>query len=256
VSDRGRRRRRNEDAYSLAAEDDCQAAVVCDGVATTEASGLAAGAAARAAMAELCRGLGTPDKWSVLVGAAIRAAQGVLSASSPYDVPVFQGSTTIAVALTRPGGVVVGNIGDSRAYWVGGDGTAVLLTTDDSWVREAVVAGASETEAQSSPRAHEITAWLGPDAGPIEPHIAQYTPQTDGVVVVCTDGLWNYVESPDSLAALVMAGTGADRAPGAVARRLVQFALQAGGADNVTVAVLDAPAQPTNTDQESPSARR
>jgi serine/threonine protein phosphatase PrpC len=55
-------------------------------------------------------------------------------------------------------------------------------------------------------------------------------------VLVCSDGLWNYYETPASLRELVAAGP-----PGETvletARRLVDAALEAGGHDNITVAV-------------------
>ena len=60
-----------------------------------------------------------------------------------------------------------------------------------------------------------------------------------GWVVLCTDGLWNYVEEAERLAAA--AGDLTGMRPGVVARRLVRFALDAGGQDNVTVAVLAVP---------------
>jgi PPM family protein phosphatase len=242
VSDRGRARPHNEDAYSLATDGDSGALVVCDGVATTSDAGTAAGAASRAAIDRLRQGLRSPDKWTDLMNGAIHAAQDLLSEQSGDEGPGFEGSTTIVAALVTPGQVVVGNVGDSRAYWAGTDGSSALLSTDDSWVREATESGLSESVARSSPRAHEITGWLGPDAAAIEPHVTTYVPSGDGVVIVCSDGLWNYAESADSIASLVKGSP--DHRPAGIARHLVQFALGAGGGDNVTVGVIRAPAGP------------
>jgi serine/threonine protein phosphatase PrpC len=52
-------------------------------------------------------------------------------------------------------------------------------------------------------------------------------------VLLCSDGLWNYVAAPADLARLVEGTT----APSAMARLLVNHALARGGHDNVTVAV-------------------
>jgi serine/threonine protein phosphatase PrpC len=240
ISDRGRVRRYNEDAYSLATDGTSGAVVVCDGVATTTESDVAAGAAARAAIQCLQRGLHDPDRWSDLMSDAIHAAQDVLSQEPGADETGFEGSTTIVAALFEPGQVVVGNVGDSRAYWVGRDGSSALLSTDDSWVREAVESGLSEAVAWASPRAHEITGWLGPDASAVEPHVAKYQPAGEGVVIVCSDGLWNYAESADSIASLVKSAPEGGAA--GIARHLVQFALGAGGGDNVTVGVAESSA--------------
>jgi serine/threonine protein phosphatase PrpC len=246
VSDRGRVRPHNEDAYSLVTDGGSSAVIVCDGVASTSEAGVAAGAAARAASDCLRQGLGRPDGWVELMDEAIHAAQDLLSEQSGDGRPGFEGSTTIVAALVKPGHVVVGNVGDSRAYWVGGDGSSTLLSIDDSWVREATESGLSETLARRSPRAHEITGWLGPDAATISPHVSTYHPETDGVVIVCSDGLWNYAESTESIAALVTASP--QGGPAGIARHLVQFALCAGGGDNVTVGVVESSAGPRRGD--------
>jgi serine/threonine protein phosphatase PrpC len=250
VSDRGRVRARNEDAFALAVHGDGRAVVVCDGVATTTDSELAAGAAAGAAIEHLRLGLGHPDAWSQLMIDAIHAAQAALGKESDDHPMASEGSTTIVAALARPGQVVVGNVGDSRAYWIGENSSSALLSTDDTWAREAGQRGISSAEIRASRRAHEITGWLGPDAGQVDPHIFAFQPPGDGVVVVCSDGLWNYAESPDTIAALVRASAGPR--PLEVAQHLVEFALGAGGGDNVTVAVADISTQQVIFGKENP----
>jgi serine/threonine protein phosphatase PrpC len=54
-----------------------------------------------------------------------------------------------------------------------------------------------------------------------------------GVLVMCTDGLWNYLPEADDIAGFCI-GKDADVA----ARALVDYALAAGGHDNITVAVI------------------
>ena len=97
-----------------------------------------------------------------------------------------------------------------------------------------------ETQAYADERAHAITGWLGADAYELEPHTASFKPDRPGVVIVCTDGLWNYAETAAELAAIVPADA-AER-PLHSARVLVGHALDGGGHDNVTVAVLPFPA--------------
>jgi serine/threonine protein phosphatase PrpC len=251
VSDIGRVRRRNEDAYALAVEGSRRAAVVCDGVATTSESGLAAEAASRVALDHLRKGLQDPDTWAGLMDDAIHAAQEVLIKQPDNIVTGSDGSTTIVAVLARSGQVVAGNVGDSRAYWVGLDGSSALLSTDDTWVREAIESGVSEMVARVSSRAHEITGWLGPDAGAIQPHVANYSAPGDGFVVVCSDGLWNYSESAESIATLVRSSP--DPGPAGIARHLVEFALDAGGGDNVTVAVVDTRPELNPPDNDLPA---
>jgi serine/threonine protein phosphatase PrpC len=250
VTDRGWRRARNEDACAVAFDGDRTALVVCDGVASTPDAGMAAAVAARAAIGELRQGFGDESAWVALVRHATLAAQTALADST--GGARFEGCTTLVAALARPGKIVVANVGDSRAYLIEGDGTGRLLTTDDSWAREAVGSGLDEDAARSSSRAHEITAWLGAGSGVPEPHVTIHRASAAGYLVACSDGLWEYASSPDSLAALAQAG-GTSGAV-AVARNLVEFALASGGADNVTVAV--AHTFPAPSPQHRPEDRR
>ena len=111
---------------------------------------------------------------------------------------------TLVGAVVAGGLLIVGWVGDSRAYWVPDDRTAppARLTEDDSWAAQMVAAGLmNEAEAYADERAHAITGWLGADAYELEPHTASFKPDRPGVVVVCTDGLWNYAEAAEEMAA-------------------------------------------------------
>lgn len=93
-----------------------------------------------------------------------------------------------------------------------------------------------EAEAYADVRAHAITGWLGADAYDLEPHTATFKPDHAGVVVVCTDGLWNYAESAQDMAQVLPADAAAR--PLHSAQVLVGHALDGGGHDNVTVALV------------------
>ena len=104
----------------------------------------------------------------------------------------------------------------------------------------------------ASPQAHVITRWLGADLPDPEPHVTRFEPAGPGVVLVCSDGLWNYRPEAADLAALALPGALTD--PLAAAAALVKFAVDAGGADNIT-AVL-APFPPAWSESESLSRRK
>jgi serine/threonine protein phosphatase PrpC len=176
--------------------------------------------------------------WPALVTRAALAAQESLDVGSADAGSGFDGATTLVAALARPGQVVIGNVGDSRAYWVAGSGDCELLTVDDSSAAEAEACLDSGSVGRPM-RSHEITAWLGPGAGPPQPHVAVHTTRSGGHLVACSDGLWNYASSPIELASLVRSSPSAE--PIEVARSLVEHALMSGGADNVTVAVAWVP---------------
>ena len=79
------------------------------------------------------------------------------------------------------------------------------VTRDDSLAEEIVAAGlASMDEALASPQAHVITRWLGADMSDPEPHVEQFSPAGHGVLMLCSDGLWNYRPEAAELAAMAM----------------------------------------------------
>jgi len=154
-------------------------------------------------------------------------------------------STTMVAALVTPQRIVVGNVGDSRAYWVSsGPVESQLLTVDDSWAQERIAEGAPPDEAYADPDAHIITRWIGGDADSVVPRVTQLAVTGPGYLLVCSDGLWHYFDDPVRLADLVPPGA---PAPVQVARELTDAALDAGGQDNITVAVVSLQSSPNPT---------
>jgi len=253
VSDRGHRHHRNEDAFAVAATSrpggvPAVVAVVCDGVSSATRPDEASQAAADTAGEHLLESLesGAEPKAAMheaIMAAAVRVEQ--LASEGPLDPSRNSPACTIVSAVASEGEVTVGWVGDSRAYWFPDVRSgSERLTLDDSWAARMVEAGLmSEAEAYADPRAHAITGWLGADAIEVEPHTVVFTPTEPGVILVCTDGLWNYEESAAALGAVVPAD--ARTRPLEAAQDLVRFACARGGHDNITVAVL--PCLPTAT---------
>jgi PPM family protein phosphatase len=73
--------------------------------------------------------------------------------------------------------------------------------------------------------------------GDAEPDVVALIPAGPGALLLCTDGLWKYLHDADGLAALALPALRSG-GPHAAAAALTAAALTAGGADNVTVAVL------------------
>ncbi|WP_260333642.1 PP2C family protein-serine/threonine phosphatase, partial [Streptomyces beigongshangae] len=257
VSDRGLRHHRNEDAFSVSSttlSDGSPAvvAIVCDGVSSATRPDEASLAASRAAGESLLAALPRGTHPQQAMHDAILAASGAVNsladrtpADHEHQPHVNAPACTLVGAVVTSGLLIIGWVGDSRAYWVPVDRSSppARLTEDDSWAAQMVAAGLmSEAEAYADDRAHAITGWLGADAYELEPHTASFKPDRPGVVIVCTDGLWNYAEGAGEMAEVVPADA-ADR-PLHSARVLVGHALDGGGHDNVTVAVLPFPAPP------------
>ncbi|MGA5124242.1 protein phosphatase 2C domain-containing protein [Streptomyces pseudogriseolus] len=258
VSDRGLRHHRNEDAFAVGTTTlpdgaPVSVAVVCDGVSSATRPDEASLAASRAANASLLDALprGTHPQQAMheailAASEAVNALADEQPAEAREHAPQQNApACTIVGAVVTAGLLVVGWVGDSRAYWIPVDRSAppARLTEDDSWAAQMVAAGLmGEAEAYADHRAHAITGWLGADAYELEPHTAAFKPDRPGVVVVCTDGLWNYAESADEMAEAVPADAAAR--PLHAARVLVGHALDGGGHDNVTVALVPFPAVP------------
>lgn len=257
VSDRGLRHHRNEDAFAistaaLADGSPAVVAIVCDGVSSATRPDAASLAASRAANESLLTALPRGTHPQQAMHEAILAAAEAVNALAAEPATAREHSPhqnapacTLVGAVVAGGLLVVGWVGDSRAYWVPDDrgGPTVRLTEDDSWAAQMVAAGLmSEAEAYADDRAHAITGWLGADAYELEPHTASFKPDRAGVVVVCTDGLWNYAEAVEEMADAVPADAAAR--PLHSAQVLVGHALDGGGHDNVTVAVVPFPFVP------------
>ncbi|GGT09100.1 hypothetical protein GCM10010254_32160 [Streptomyces chromofuscus] len=257
VSDRGLRHHRNEDAFGIGRTtlpdgSGALVAIVCDGVSSATRPDDASLAASRAASESLLAALPLGTHPQQAMHEAIVAASHAVNAlaQEPATAREHQPhqnapACTLVGAVVTAGLLVVGWVGDSRAYWVPVDrgAPAARLTEDDSWAAQMVAAGLmNEAEAYADERAHAITGWLGADAYELEPHTASFKPDRPGVVVVCTDGLWNYAEAAEEMAG-VLPPDAAVR-PLHSARVLVGHALDGGGHDNVTVAVVPFPAPP------------
>ncbi|MCX3286241.1 protein phosphatase 2C domain-containing protein [Streptomyces sp. NEAU-H22] len=255
VSDRGLRHHRNEDAFAIGATalpdgSPASVAIVCDGVSSAtrpdDASAAASKAAGETLLAALPRGTHPQQAMHDAILAASRAVNALAAepATAREQAPHQNApACTIVGAVVTSGLLIVGWVGDSRAYWVPVDRSAppARLTEDDSWAAQMVAAGLmNEAEAYADERAHAITGWLGADAYELEPHTAAFKPDRPGVVVVCTDGLWNYAEAAEEMARVVPLDAAAQ--PLHSARVLLGHALDGGGHDNVTVALVPFPA--------------
>jgi serine/threonine protein phosphatase PrpC len=239
VTDRGHTHERNEDAMALGrAPDGTVAAVVCDGVSTSLTPQQASRAAADRVLDVLLTKTVAPVE---RVRAAVSAAASEVAALGRADDPRAP-ACTLVCALVCPGEMTVGWVGDSRAYWLAPPDAAEparLVTTDHSWAVQLAAAGViDEAAAMRDRRAHAITRWLGAGST-AEAEIATLRPAGPGALLLCTDGLWNYLPDPADLATVALPEL-ADGGAIAAADALTALALDAGGRDNVTVVVIPA----------------
>jgi protein phosphatase len=142
------------------------------------------------------------------------------------------GTTLTAGTLVSGGTLLIGHVGDSRAYLFR-DGELRRLTTDHSHVEELVRDGKiTEDEAAVHPMRSVITRALGIDERvDVDVYPVELAP--GDLVVLCSDGLTDMVHE-DAIASELRRESDAKRA----ATRLVDTANRAGGVDNITVVVI------------------
>jgi serine/threonine protein phosphatase PrpC len=138
--------------------------------------------------------------------------------------------TTLTVAANLGRELVIGHIGDSRAYLLR-DGSLSQLTKDHTLAEAMIEAGVAERgEPAARSMRHVLTAALGSLGPKSKPEIQRLKVNSNDQLLLCTDGLTEMVDDK-TIASLLENADTADRA----CEDLVTVALAAGGLDNVTV---------------------
>jgi protein phosphatase len=143
--------------------------------------------------------------------------------------------TTLVAALVLGRWLLVGNIGDSRAYLMN-DGRLEQVSRDHTYLAEEIRRGLVPADAaETSPFRHLITRSLGTkDAVEVD---LFWRPWPDGAtLLLATDGLHGVVEE------LEMETILASRPPDEAVKALVKAAHDGGAPDNVSVVVVHKPA--------------
>jgi protein phosphatase len=143
--------------------------------------------------------------------------------------------TTVVAGLLNEKTLSLAHVGDSRAYLYR-EGRLQRLTDDHSWVHEQVAAGIlTEEEAKSHPLKNVVTRALG--GGPsVSPDLQELTFQPGDEFLFCSDGLTTMLTDEEILDAAEE-----DREPQNLCRKLVDTANERGGVDNITVVVVRVP---------------
>jgi protein phosphatase len=226
VTDTGRKRRRNEDAYVLAPP----IFAVADGMGGAQAGEVASKLAA-AALEDTDHGQLRGEEG---VAALIQEANRRVYERSHEDPSASGMGTTMTVALVEDDGVSIGHVGDSRAYLIR-DGGMQQLTEDHSLVNELMKSGKlSPEEAESHPQRSVITRAVGTDPD-VDVDTFTVAAQTGDLFLLCSDGLTDVVAEEEILELVERNRSDIDRA----LRALVKEANRGGGEDNITVVAFE-----------------
>ena len=225
LTDTGRRRRHNEDAYV------CEPPLfaVADGMGGAQAGELASNLAAAALRDEGSRGGGEERVDELIQEANRRVYERQARDSSATGM-----GTTMTVALVEDGHVAIGHVGDSRAYLIR-DRRLEQLTEDHSLVAELVRSGKlSPEEAEGHPQRSVITRALGTDPD-VDVDTFSVETKPGDLFLLCSDGLTAMVDDETILREV-------ERNRGdltAASKALVKAANKGGGDDNITVVFFE-----------------
>ncbi len=171
-----------------------------------------------------------------LLEAAIQAGSAaVFAASQANRERNGMGTTVVACLVSDAKHVVVGHVGDSRAYLLRG-GRLQALTRDHTIVEELVDRGLlTADEAERHPYKNVLSRNLG--ARPeTRVDLVELELHPGDRLLLCSDGLYGYASLEGIQYVL-----GSGDAPEHVARDLIDLALRGGGGDNVSTIVIEAP---------------
>ena len=239
ATDTGKVRSHNEDAYQALGGEKSPPGVdavllVADGMGGHAAGEVASGMTV-AGVIELLASeeqesaqLNEPDYGVFLGGVLQRVNRNVLEAAQD---PRRKGmGTTCTLAVIKKGKVFLAHIGDSRAYLLR-DGTLHQVTTDHSWVEEAVSQGLlSREQARVHPDRNVITRAIGiKSQAEIDNKIIAL--EDGDLLLLCSDGLTSMV--PDEEIKEILR----TRDLGHTCKALIDAANNYGGHDNTTVVV-------------------
>ncbi|MCL1961866.1 MAG: Stp1/IreP family PP2C-type Ser/Thr phosphatase [Desulfovibrionaceae bacterium] len=237
LTDIGRVRANNEDAVVIDAAHGL--AVLADGMGGYNAGEVASAMAVATISSELAHWLERAAD-AACVQDVLRAAEICVGSANRKIFDAANANrnwasmgTTLVMAVAHGSALVVGHVGDSRAYrWR--SGMLAQLTRDHSVLQEQIEAGLITSEEAICANWSLITRALG-----VEDTVlldAQEVPMEPGdVYLLCSDGLTDMLGDADIAAVLQR-----PQPLGELSRRLIDMANEAGGRDNVSVALIRA----------------
>ena len=237
-TDTGRTRRVNEDSMVTFDSPNGRVVAVCDGMGGQNAGDVASQLAVAVIQDILSDNtFATPEE--AITSSVIAANQAILRKASMNEDMQGMGATCVML-IVKDGKVYYGSIGDSRIYYIA-NGMIRQITKDQSYVQTLVDAGQiTLAEAEHHQDKNQITNALGVE-GMTPPVIGQMPiiPEPNSTFLLCSDGLSGMINNNTILNTV----SRYDLSLNERARMLVEQANEAGGLDNITVQLVEFPAE-------------
>lgn len=233
-TDTGMVREINQDRYAVMTLSDSLAfAVLCDGMGGENgghiASKIAVDHALEALRRDLAEDMSEGSLRSVMVS-AVTSANAMVHDAALKDSSLVGMGTTMIVAVFSAGTMYVASVGDSRVYCISPQQER-QISHDHTVVQMLVDIGEiTEEDAIHHPKRHFITRAVGVNEA-IDVDFAVQLLAEDDIVLICSDGLYNYL-TPGGFYPLLEQCL----REGSV-DCLISLANAAGGSDNITAVV-------------------
>lgn len=246
LSDVGKKRTRNEDSCILCAPQDRRLAqeygmlfAVADGMGGVSGGDLASRLALEMLAEQYFVSAETASP--ARLHDAIQRANRVIFEEAENRPEFYGMGTTVSVLAIHGGNAYLAQVGDSRVYLARDSENLWQITDDHSLVAEQLRSGMiSEDEARNHSLKNLITRAVGTKEAVKVDLFALPLKQND-TILICSDGLSNVVSDTQIAAAMRL-----ENLQGA-ARSLVGRALEGGGSDNITVALVRVKGTPEKT---------
>ncbi|XXF80072.1 Stp1/IreP family PP2C-type Ser/Thr phosphatase [Myxococcaceae bacterium GXIMD 01537] len=242
LTDVGRKRSHNEDSYLI--DDELQLYVVADGMGGHAGGGTASRIAVETIDKELRLArdsrenpfVSTPRLQDSPIPDALRSAVEraclAIYTAAQEDPRLAGMGTTVISLMVRDDNVFFAHVGDSRAYLLRGD-LIQQVSEDHSLVNEQIKAGMiTPEEAKHSRYKNIITRSVGFEEE-VQVDVMGLQAEPGDVFLLCSDGLANMMEDREMFDVVRAAPRLQD-----VPQRLIDFANDRGGDDNITVIVV------------------
>jgi protein phosphatase len=235
ITDKGSVRKQNQDAFYTynAPDKNLSILLVCDGMGGARAGNVASELAVEVFKVEAKRLIPGADieeipKYLAQIAATVNSAVFDLSQSNSEYTGM---GTTLVMAVISLNKLFVGNIGDSRAYYITND-DIVQITRDHSVVEDMVARGdITREQSRTHPNKNLITRAVG-TLPTVECDTFSVDISEGDYILLCSDGLSNIVTDSEIQKEVLSADS-----VKSAGESLLKLALERGAPDNVTIAI-------------------
>lgn len=235
ISDVGKTRENNQDAFYVSKDSSLPLYMVADGMGGHNAGEVASTMAMKIIGSNFAMNKGkltSKEKILKLIKNSIEEANTKIYLKSLESEECQGMGTTITLAYIHEGEVLLGHVGDSRAYLIRRENIE-QLTEDHSFVNELIKIGSiTKEQAVNHPKKNMITRAVG-SSSIIESDLIARNFKKDDILFLCSDGLFNMINDLE-----IVQVFNREHDIQKACETLANLANHRGGLDNITVVAI------------------